>query len=87
MSILDVNFRNEVFPVFKELAGFADKIKKFNAICMVCKKDTARKPLRLRDNIPCSFNEDVLIERNDKNVQYVPVCNRCFYDSYKKFGV
>lgn len=83
IAMLDLDFRNEPFPVFSAISAYADKIIKFTAVCEICKKDNARKPLRLRNGKPCGFDEEVLIQRNNDKVVYQSVCNTCFHKAYK----
>lgn len=83
VAMLDLNYKNEPFPVFSAISAYADKIIKFTAVCEICRKDNARKPLRLRNNKPCGFNEEVLIDRSNNNVIYKSVCNECFHKAYK----
>jgi thymidine kinase len=84
ISGLDLDFKGDSFVVFEKIAPYADKITKYAAVCKLCKSENARKTMRTRGGEACSFDEDVLIERSDISVLYIPVCNKCYYKAYNK---
>ena len=80
---LDLDYRGEAFVVTKEIMPYADKIKKLSAVCTECYSENARKSLRTKNGKPCAFNEETLIERNNVEYSYRPVCNTCYHKLYK----
>lgn len=82
-SMLDLDYRNYPFVVFKELAPYADDIIKLKAVCSECKDDNARTSARFRNGMPASMEEDLLVEKSSDNVEYRPLCNKCYYKLVK----
>jgi len=84
LSGLDLDFTGNAFLITKEVMPYCDKIEKLSAVCMICFNETARRSLRLKNGVPSSFDEEILIERHNVEYRYIPVCTSCFHTETKK---
>lgn len=85
-SGLDLDFKGEPFIITQSIMPFCDQIHKLKAVCMHCLNEEAKYSLRTKDGKPCSFTEEVLIERHNVEYSYIPVCPDCFHLAYNNLG-
>jgi len=80
---LDLDFSNSTFRAYEVVSAYANIVEKKYAVCEICKKENARKPLRLKgDGTPSSLDEPVLVEKDNEEYKYMPVCPKCYYKFY-----
>ena len=81
---LSLDFKNEPFQTMKELLPYADEITINRAVCEECFNADASKTLRLKNGMPCKFDDEVFVSKEDDKVVYRAVCKQCYYKSYER---
>lgn len=84
IGLLNTNFLNHPFKVFQAVVPYANKIHILKAVCEICKCGEGSKTLRIKDGKPSGHDEEILIEKHDKSVEYFAVCPACYYRAYKE---
>jgi thymidine kinase len=72
---LNLDFRREPFDVTSSLAGLADELRLFSAVCLSCGRP-AQFTQRLLNGVPASLDEPVL--RVGDEELYEPRCAACW---------
>ena len=70
---LDKDYRGQIFPHVLRAIGYAERVIKLNAICLMCGADADRTQ-RLRGGRPVSDQEPVIIDQNKENITYEARC-------------
>ena len=79
---LKSNFKGEFFEGSEALMIYADSLEEIVTICSCGKK--ARFNARKVNGDFVTDGEDVLIDRSNENVEYVPLCGECYIKKVKK---
>ena len=77
---LRTNFRGELFSGSKALLSLADEIIKMdtNSLC-VCGEPAEFNARKINNKFTTSGDE-VEIDQTNKNISYVPLCGKCYYE-------
>lgn len=79
---LKSNFKGEFFEGSEALMIYADSLEEIVTICSCGKK--ARFNARKVNGDFVTDGEDVLIDGSNENVEYVPLCGKCYIKKVKK---
>lgn len=79
---LKSNFKGEFFEGSEALMIYADSLEEIVTICSCGKK--ARFNARKVNGAFVTDGEDVLIDGSNENVEYVPLCGKCYIKKVKK---
>ena len=79
---LKSNFKGEFFEGSEALMIYADSLEEIVTICSCGKK--ARSNARKVNGDFVTDGEDVLIDGSNENVEYVPLCGKCYIKKVKK---
>lgn len=79
---LKSNFKGEFFEGSEALMIYADLLEEIVTICSCGKK--ARFNARKVNGDFVTDGEDVLIDGSNENVEYVPLCGKCYIKKVKK---
>ena len=82
---LRVNFKNELFNGSKRLMEVSDELEPLLTLCECT--EIARFVGRKVNGEYTLDGEEVLIDGSDKNVEYVPLCGKCFLKKVKKIDL
>ena len=75
---LKTNFKSEFFEGSKRLFELSDKFKELETICSCGTK--ARFNARMVNNKFIKDGEEFVIDDNNKEVKYVPLCGKCYLE-------
>ena len=77
---LRTNFRGELFSGSKALLSLADEIIKMdtNSLC-VCGEPAEFNARKINNKFTTS-GEEVEIDQTNKDISYVPLCGKCYYE-------
>ena len=81
---LKTDFQSKMFPGSKRLLELADEIEELITICSCGKR--AKFNARFVNNIFTTKGEEVLIDGSVENVEYKPMCGKCYIKSKRKEG-
>ncbi len=79
---LKTNFKSEFFEGSKRLFELSDKFKELETICSCGTK--ARFNARMVNNKFIKDGEEFVIDDNNKEVKYVPLCGKCYLEKVFK---
>lgn len=79
---LKTNFKSEFFEGSKRLFELSDKFKELETICSCGTK--ARFNARMVNNKFIKDGEEFVIDYNNKEVKYVPLCGKCYLEKVFK---
>lgn len=79
---LKTNFKSEFFEGSKRLFELSDKFKELETICSCGTK--ARFNARMVNNKFIKDGEEFVIDDNNKEVKYVPLCGKCYLENVFK---
>ena len=82
---LRVNFKNELFNGSKRLMEVADELEPLFTLCECT--EIARFVGRKVDGEYTLDGEEILIDGSSKNVEYVPLCGKCYLKKVKKIDL
>lgn len=71
---LDMDFRGEPFSPMDKLLARAEKVDKFNAVCVCC-GETASRTQRLVDGKPAKYDDEIV--KIGASESYEPRCRKC----------
>ena len=75
---LKTNYASELFDGSKRLIELSDKIIELDTICNCGVK--ARFNARMVDNDFTMYGDEVIIDGDNPNVKYVPLCGKCYLE-------
>ena len=73
---LKTNFKSEFFEGSKRLFELADKFKELETICSCGTK--ARFNARKINGKYILDGDEVIIDKENENIEYVPLCGKCY---------
>ncbi len=76
------NFKMEAFVGSERLLTIAEELEELPTLCKC--KDIARYVGRLVDDEFVSEGSTVLIDGSNENVEYIPLCGKCYLEKVKK---
>lgn len=79
---LKTNFKSEFFEGSKRLFELSDKFKELETICSCGTK--ARFNARMVNNKFIKDGEEFVIDDNNKELKYVPLCGKCYLEKVFK---
>ena len=82
---LRVNFKNELFNGSKRLMEVSDELEPLFTLCECT--EIARFVGRKVDGEYTLDGEEILIDGSSKNVEYVPLCGKCYLKKVKKIDL
>lgn len=82
---LRTNFKMEFFEGSKALFEIADSIKELKTLCKC--GSTARHVGRKVNGVFKTSGKEVVIDKEDDDVLYVPLCNKCYLKQVKKIDL
>ena len=80
---LKSNFKGEFFDGSRELMIYADSLEEIVTICKCGKK--ARFNARKLNGKYVDEGENVIIDGENKNIEYIPLCGQCYLKEVKGF--
>ena len=79
---LKTNFQSYLFPGSKRLLELSDNIEELSTLCKCGEK--AKFNARFQDGLFTYEGDSILIDGEDNNIEYKPLCGKCYIKKYSR---